>query len=309
MSKVLVSGSLAYDNIMSYDGLFKDSFVDEKLDKLSLSFLAYKHEQYFGGCSANIAYSLAFLGHSPNIFAVAGSDFDKYKIWLEKSGVGIELVDTDPDLPTAAAYILSDNAGNQISTFSIAAMGNKSLAMSFDFEASDFDLAIVAAGLPERMIAVANFCSEKGLEYIFDPGQAMSALNAEQLMDLIKKCKGVIVNEYEAQLLVKRLGMELDDIASLSEFLIVTAGEDSVKIFAEGEIVEVKPLKVVKPADVTGCGDAFRAGFLHGLLTGADLKLACQKGCLVASYALNEMGTQNHSFDLEQFNSAFSRAY
>lgn len=300
MKNILVTGSLAYDNIMFFDGFFKDSLISDSLDHLSVSYLASSRERFFGGCSGNIAYNLKLLAENPYIFAVAGNDFEEYERWLKKNGISLDFIAKSEILPTAAAFILNDKDQNQITVFSPSAMQDMEKAMSFDnLDTGKIDFAIIAPDVPGRMMALAKECVKCGIPFLFDPGQAMSALSGEDLEFFVSNCEGVILNEYERKLLEERLELDVEEIATKCAFLIETLGEKGAKVYENGKTFVVETVADPNPVEVTGCGDAFRAGFLHGLVNDKSLEECCRFGNKTASFAIKYLGTQSHSFSVK----------
>lgn len=309
---ILIGGSVAYDRLMTYQGSFKDVILPENLEHLSISFFVGEEKNYFGGCGCNVAYSLKLLGENPLIFGVAGDDFQAYEKWLDANDISRELIDVDETNKTATAYILSDNAQRQIAMFAPGAMGNPEKAMSFaEVEAfvsqgSELEFAIVGAEAPFRMVKFAEECLRLGIKYFFDPGQAMSGLSREQMEFMIKNSAGVFANEYEAGLMSEMTGMSLMEIANKTGFFVRTLASSGAEVYENEEMHHVSAIPVSGDLDVTGCGDSFRAGFLHGLVNGENLKRCCEMGATVASFVIVEKGTQRHNFSYEEFSSRLS---
>lgn len=309
-NKVIVCGSIAYDDIMFFDGKFSDSLMKENLDNLSVSFLAGDRNKYFGGCSMNIAYSLKLLGMTPTVVGAAGNDFDEYAKWFKENGISTDYIAIDDDRPCACAFILNDNAQSQIAVFSPSAMGNKNLAMNFDgVDLDGASYAIIGPDLPDRMVSLSKACLKADVKYIFDPGQAMPALSDEQLENLVADAFGLILNDYESELLSKRLGKSLDDLSHGLSFLLKTLGENGVQVFSAEGSYTVPAITGLNVVEVTGCGDAFRSGFIAGLLSNSGLKRACEMGCVSASYVLEMMGTQKHHFTRDEFDARLIKHY
>lgn len=295
MKSILVTGSIAYDHLLSFDGEFKDSFIAEKLDNLSLSFFASEHQVFFGGCGPNIAFSLKLLGETPIIFGVAGNDFQRYEDWLGQNDISVENIYIYDGAPTASASILTDKSQNQLTIFSPAAMMQHPAEIKLKADPAEVVLAIISPELPERMAYFGRYFSELGIPYIFDPGQALPVLDAEMLEKLAGGSVGMILNEYEAELFAKKVGHNVEELRGEMKFVIVTCGAEGCKLYtADGEkpIAAVKDVKVV---DSTGCGDAFRSGFMHGYVKGQDLAECCRIGNETAAIVLQVRGTQNHA--------------
>ena len=299
MKNIVVTGSIAYDHLMTFDGEFADSLIAEQLQNLSVSFLAKTHVHEFGGCAGNIAYSLKLLGCEPVILGVAGIDFDRYKKWLEEHKISHEHIFIDKAKATASAYVLSDKKQNQISFFSPGAMENMDDGLELKgLEAGKITCAIIAPEPPKRMLQFGRYFKQAGIAYVFDPGQAIPALHKEEILELLGGSVGMIANDYEVEMLAKKLEMDEKKLATLCGFLIKTTGENGCEIHEQGRLIHVPAVSGVKVVDVTGCGDAFRAGFLSGYVEGMDLKKACERANKVASFVIEKRGTQNHKFTL-----------
>jgi len=308
--RIIVSGSIAYDHIMLFDGSFKDYILPEELDNLSVSFLTKDRDLYFGGCSTNIAYNLKLLNEDPDVYGVAGDDFARYAAWLEKNGISTEHIAIDDTKPTAAAYIITDGGQRQIAAFSPAAMESHDLCEKLEkFDLEKYYCAMITPDMPDRMVNLAQECMEHSLPYMFDPGQAITALSPEYLELMINGSLGVIVNEYESDLLERRLRKSIEKIAYQAGFLIVTLGKNGARVLNNNKSEEIPAVDISNVVDVTGCGDAFRAGFVHGLKTGKGLKDCCQMGNTAASFAIEHGGTQNHSYKYEEFTNRLEETY
>lgn len=310
MKSILVSGSIAYDHIMFHRGKFKDSLIPEELESLSVSFIADARETFFGGCAPNIAYTLKLLGESPRILGIAGNDFGDYEKWLRRNHIPTECIRIDKDSPTAAAYILADNGHNQISIFSPGASGKTELLRDFSCcDPSTIDFAVLAPDVPEKMLLVAENLIREKIPFVFDPGQAISALSKEYLAIIIEGCIGILANEYETSLLSEKMRMPLDQITNWAGFYVETLGENGCTIFENGRQTNIPAIGGLQIADVTGCGDAFRAGFVHGHINGKSLKESCKLACTAASFVIGKNGTQTHTFTKEEFDSRMKEFY
>lgn len=310
MKNILVSGSIAYDHIMFYKGLFKDSLIPEELENLSVSFLAESRETFFGGCAPNIAYTLSLLGEKPLILGVAGNDFEDYKSWLISNHISTECIQIDDANPTAAAYILTDNAHNQISIFSPSA--SSSLELCRDLSCCDLtivDFAVLAPNVPNKMLTIAENLIRNNIPFIFDPGQAISALSKEYLAIIIEGCIGILANEYETSLLEEKLRMNFAQIAKWAGFYVETLGKNGCTVFEGKNQIDIPAVGGLQVVDVTGCGDAFRSGFVYGYINGKSLKESCEMACTAASFVIGKTGTQTHYFTMEEFNSRLKKFY
>jgi adenosine kinase len=84
---LVLTGSIAFDYLMTFPGRFQDHILPDQLDRLSLSFLVDHMVVQRGGIAANIAYTLGLLGERPRVMATVGEDFAEYRRWLEDHGV------------------------------------------------------------------------------------------------------------------------------------------------------------------------------------------------------------------------------
>ncbi|MFA6917611.1 MAG: carbohydrate kinase family protein [Candidatus Gracilibacteria bacterium] len=302
MSKILVAGSIAYDHLMTFDGEFKDSLLAGKdLKNLSVSFLANSENFSFGGCAPNICYSLSLLGDSSSIVGIAGVDFPRYEKWLNEKGIGTDFIRVDQVGVTAAAYVLTDKNQGQITIFYPGVINDKKLGFDLGkFDPREYKYSIVSPELPDRMYYWAKHFKESGIPYIFDPGQAIPALTKEQLLEMSHESNAMIFNEYEGSLIESKLGISFEELAKNKDFMVKTLGMRGCQVYA-GEIFNIPAIPNLKEVDSTGCGDAFRAGVLHGITNGFDLKRACEMGNTVASFVIGERGTQNHYYTMEVF--------
>lgn len=301
MKKIVVTGSIAYDHLMTFKGVFSDSLMVDKLTALSVSFLADKHIQEFGGCAGNIAYSLKLLGCEPIILGVAGNDFEKYGRWLRENSISADYIFIDPDLVTASAYVLSDEKQSQISIFSPSAMNNLKDGLSLkDMDIKGLSCAIIAPEPPQRMMAFGKYFKEIGLPFVFDPGQAIPALSSDEIRVLMKDAIGLIANEYEIEMLEKKIGLSTSQMAGECDFLIKTTGERGCEIYENENVITIPTQANVEVVDATGCGDAFRAGFLSAYVEGLSLADSCRRANKVASFVISQRGTQKHKFTLAE---------
>jgi adenosine kinase len=299
---ILVTGSIAYDHILSYAGKFADSFLGESLEHLSLSFLADDHQTFFGGCGPNIAYNLKLLGQDPHIFGVAGNDFERYREWLENNDLSLEQISICDEAPTAVANLLADEAGNQLTIFSPAAMKVNPIELKLKgLDPKSIECATISPEMPERMVYYGRYFAEMAIPYLFDPGQLTHALAPEVLVSLLEGAFGCIVNEYERDILVEKTGLSEAEIVTKVDFLIVTLGEKGARCLTAEEEFVMPVMEGIEAKDVTGGGDAFRAGFLAAYVKDMDLRECCRRGNVAAAYCVENFGTQRHAYSLEEF--------
>ncbi len=309
--QIQISGSIAFDTIMVFEGQFKDYILPDQVHMLNVAFLAPQMRQEFGGCAANIAYSLAALGLPSRLVGSIGHDGDAYLSRLKTLGVDTSGVIRRSDCYTAQAFITTDLQDNQITAFHPG-------AMNFAHESAVLDgtgLGIVSPNGKQAMVEHAAAFDRKGIPFVFDPGQAMPIFNADELRGLVSQASWLAVNDYEGEMLSRKLGLTLAEIAQLLKphspgGVIQTKGADGVTIFAANqEPFHLPALRVEQAIDPTGCGDAFRAGLLAGLFTGLDLISSARLGVLLGGVKVGHRGGQNHSLDQNLLADLWSKTY
>ena len=305
--KSLICGSLAFDTIMLFEGRFSEALLADQLHKINVSFLVPGLRREFGGCAGNIAYNLKLLGGEPLIMSTIGQDGEPYREHLARLDISQQCIKTIPQAYTGQAFITTDANGNQITAFHPG-------AMSFAHEnkvadAGDVKVAIVAPDGRDGMLQHAKDCAERGVPFIFDPGQGLPMFNGDELKRFIEQATYVAVNDYEAELLTSRTGLTLGDIADRVSALIVTRGEQGAEIFTGGERLEIPCVKADQVIDPTGCGDAFRAGLLYGLTNGFDWATTGRLSSLMGSIKIASQGPQNHAPSRAEIEDRFQQAF
>jgi adenosine kinase len=306
--KILVSGSLAYDRIMDFPGKFADHILPDRIHVLNVCFTVNGLQEKFGGTAGNIAYSLALLGEQPVILATAGKDFDRYEAWLQGHQLSLEGIRRVEESLTAGAYITTDQADNQITGFNPGAMKYPSL---FEFDGTDPQktLAIVAPGNLEDMLTYTRRCKERKIAYIFDPGQSIPALSADQLVEMLTDSRLLISNDYELEMIMRGTGLEKAQLLQRTEAMITTLGEDGSLVCTRDREIKIPAARAARVLDPTGAGDAYRAGLIKGLVLGNGLADAARTAAVCASYAVECHGTQEHIFSEEDFWARYDRNF
>ena len=294
--KVFVSGSLAYDRIMDFPGLFSDHFVPEKLHTINVSFMVTTLDESFGGTAGNIAYSLKLLGHEPRILSTTGKDFTPYRDWLTKNAIGTASIASVEKEKTACASVMTDKNDNQITAFYMGAMG---VPYSLPVAPEKDAFGIVAPGNLVDMEHFASVYRESGMPFIFDPGQAIPALSAEALKNGIEGSRALMSNDYELALIMQKTGWSEEDILAHTEMLVTTLGKNGSRVRMKEKAFETPAAKPKDASDPTGAGDAYRAGFIHALSQGWPVETCTKFAAVVACYTIETLGTQNHFFTIE----------
>jgi len=306
--KIIVSGSLAYDRIMDFPGYFSEHILPEKIHVLNVAFQVNGIREKFGGTAGNIAYALALMGEKPDISATIGHDYHRYLTWLADNGLSAKNIKIIEDEFTAGAYITTDRSDNQITGFNPGAMKFSS-CLNFDQLDPKKTLIIVSPGNLEDMINYPQACKVRGIDYIFDPGQSIPMLGAEDLLQALEGCRILISNDYELELIMSKTGLNKEALLKKARAIITTLGESGSRIFRpEGEtyIPAVRPKKVEDP---TGAGDSYRGGLISGLVRSMDIEESARIGSVCSSFAVESYGTQDYRFDLEEFNERFKKCY
>ncbi|HEY7287784.1 MAG TPA: carbohydrate kinase family protein [Vicinamibacterales bacterium] len=294
-----MTGSIAFDYLMSFPGKFTEHFLPEHMQRVSLSFLVDSMDKRRGGCAPNIAYTLALLGERPTIMATAGEDFTEYREWLDAAGVDTSEVRQVDGKFCASFFCSTDSANNQIASFYTGAMADAG-QLSFR-SVGDCRLAIIAPNDPGAMIQYAQECRTLKIPYIFDPGQQCARMSGGELADGARGATVVIVNDYELELLKQKTGMSEADLIAHAEALIVTRGEHGSSVLTERgrtDVAAVKPYRIVDP---TGVGDAFRGGLMKGIVLGLPYAAAARIGSVAATYALEHLGGLSHAYSWDEF--------
>jgi len=305
--RTLICGSMAFDTIMVFHDRFKNHILPEQIHILNVAFLVPDMRREFGGCAGNIAYNLDMLGGEPVIMATVGDDFGPYAERLNGLNIGRDHIRTVSGNYTAQAFITTDLDDNQITAFHPGAMNASHKNKVTD--AAGIKLGIVSPDGRQGMLDHARQFREAGIPFIFDPGQGLPMFSGVELQDFVQQADYVTVNDYEAELLQERTGRKLDVLAKEVRALIVTLGAKGSRIYADGQVHEIPPARPRAIMDPTGCGDAYRAGLMFGMLKGFDWPTAGRLAGLLGSIKIASRGGQNHRFDFAEVAEHFRNEY
>jgi adenosine kinase len=296
---VIISGSLAYDRIMNFSEKFSDHILPDKIHNLNVCFQVNGVTENYGGTSGNIAYAMNLMGESATLSATIGSDNHNYFKWLDQNNIDKEGIKIIADELTAGAYITTDQTNNQITGFNPGAMKYSS---DLDFAKLDprETLLLVSPGNLEDMISYPQQCKKAGIDYIFDPGQSLPMLQATDLVEAVTGCRMLIVNDYEFNLILEKTGMTKDDLIGRTAATIITYGETGSTIFHNRDRTEIPTYRARQVIDPTGAGDAYRGGFVSGMIQGKDMETCGRMGSGCASFAVECNGTQVYTFSLQE---------
>ena len=305
---ILLTGSVAYDYLMTFPGKFEDQILPERLASISLSFLVDSMTRERGGVAPNIAYTLALLGGKPRLMATVGQDFSDYRAWLDAQGIDTEFAKVIPDVFTASFFATTDQTSAQIASFSPGAMGHAAVQSLKDVDVKP-DLVVISPNAPEAMTKFAAECRELDIPYLYDPSQQLLRLEGDEIARDMQGAHFLFVNDYEFGLISKKTGMDLAGMLEQVKIIIVTRGKDGADIYVDGKEIHIPTVPEQEIVDPTGVGDAFRGGFLAAYSLGWDWELCGQIGSLSAVYVLEQSGTQNHSYTREEFVARFRQHF
>ena len=305
--KIIVTGSIAFDYLMSFPGSFVEQFLPDHLSRVSLSFLVDSMDKRRGGCAPNIAYSLALLGERPYLMATAGQDFGDYRQWLEAANVDTSLVRDVEGKFTASFFCSTDKDNNQIASFYTGAMANAG-ELSFRSVAG-CDVAIISPNDPGAMTQYAEECRVLGIRFLFDPGQQCARMSGDELRDGLTGAHVLICNDYELELIRDKTGLSDADLLRHCHAVVVTKGADGCSVVLRDRRIDVPAVPPFQIVDPTGVGDAYRGGFLKGLAVGADWEQCARLGSVAAAYALEHLGGLSHAYTWREFASRYEQHF
>ena len=301
---IVVTGSVAFDYLMTFPGKFTDHILPDQLHQISLSFLVESMQKQRGGTAPNIAFTMGLLRGKPLMMATAGDDFVSYRAWLDAHGVDTSATEVIADEHCASFFVNTDSEQNQIASFYTGAMayaGKLSLAK----DAPNAELAIISPNDPVAMQNYVRECKEIGLKYIYDPSQQTIWLSGEDLREGLDGCYMLSVNEYELGMIREKTGLTNDEITAMAHGVLVTKGKDGSELTIDGETYHIPVVPLKQMVEPTGAGDAFRAGMMRGMQLGLPWDVCGRMGALASSYVLEQMGTQSHSYTVGEFVSRY----
>jgi adenosine kinase len=305
--RIIVTGSIAYDYLMSFPGSFSEHLLPDHLQRVSLSFLVDSMDKRRGGCAPNIAYTLALLGERPAVMATAGQDFDEYRQFLESAGVDASLVKQVPGKFTASFFCSTDMNGNQIASFYTGAMAH---AAELKFgSAGPCDLTIISPNDPTAMVEYARECQQLGIPYIYDPSQQVARMGGDDIKAGVVGAYIVICNDYEFEIIREKTGMGEAAMLQHAVAVVVTKGEKGASIMLRDGAIDIPAVPPTVMVDPTGVGDAFRGGFMKGLAMGTGFEVCGRLGSVAATYALEHMGGSSHTYTRGEFRARYAQHF
>ncbi|HFD13584.1 MAG TPA: carbohydrate kinase family protein [Crenotrichaceae bacterium] len=304
---VLITGSMAYDTIMVFHDRFKEHILPDQVHILNVAFLVPELRREFGGCAGNIAYNLKLLGGDPLIMATVGQDFSPYAKWLEECGINQDEIWGIENAYTAQAFITTDLDDNQITAFHPGAMSfSHQNAVPTD---KGIALGTVSPDGKDGMILHAKQFADADIPFIFDPGQGMPMFSGDELLEILDLARWVTLNDYEASLMEEKTGLKAPQLAEHVDAAIITRGSKGSEIYTKDGVVSIPPVTAKQVVDPTGCGDAYRAGLLYGMQNHLDWETTGRIASLIGAIKVASAGTQNHSFTLDEFRTAYKQQF
>lgn len=303
----LICGSFAYDRIMVYPGRFKDDIMPDKIHILNVCFVVPELQQEFGGSGGNIIYNTSLLDADCLPMGTVGADFAEYREWLERNNIDLRHIRVIDDTYTAQCFITTDLDDNQITTFQVGAMAhshNNTVSM-----AEGISIGIVAPDGKEGMLQHARQFAEAGIPFFFDPGQNVTLLSGDELLHGIEHASWLVFNDYEWQLVEEKTGLTTASVLDRVDVLIVTLGAEGSIIHTRGKRMDIPSARAERLVDPTGCGDAYRAGLLYGLMNDMDWDTSGRIASLMGKIKIEVRGTQNHRFDEQEFADLFKHHF
>ena len=303
----LICGSFAYDNIMVFPDYFKNHILPDKVHMLNVCFMVPEMRREFGGCAGNIAFNLNLLGGDAVPMGTAGKDFDPYRYWMNKNKIDQTHVKVIEEAFTGQAFITTDLDDNQITAFHPGAMNFSHENKVSD--AKDISIGIISPDGRDGMIQHASQFVKADIPFVFDPGQSLPMFDSEDLKTFFNQATWITVNDYEWQMIQEKTGMPPHDVAELVDALIVTKGGEGSLIYTNEKRYEIPSATPSKLEDPTGCGDAYRAGLLYGLMNDMDWETTGRIASLMGAIKIESHGTQNHSFTMDEFRARYQENF
>lgn len=310
--RIAITGSIATDHLMTFPGRFVDSFVSDKIDRVSLSFLVDELEVRRGGVAPNIAFGMGCLGLRPVMVGAVGPDFADYRSWLERHGVDCDSVHVSQVRHTARFVCTTDEDQNQIASFYAGAMSEaRDIELGpVHTRVGGLDLVLIGANDPEAMLRHTEECRFRGIPFAADPSQQLARMEGPQIRHLIDGAAILFCNEYEAALISQKTGWTEEEVLAAVGMRVMTLGAKGSRIEVAGEpVIEIVVPEELRKADPTGVGDAYRAGFLAGMAWGLSPQRCAQVGSLLATYVIETIGTQEYELGQQVFLERLATAY
>ncbi len=306
---IIVTGSIAYDHILHFPGVFEDHILPQNLSNLNVSFLVDNMQKMRGGCASNIAYSLCLFGHKPRIMGTVGEDFTDFEAWLISKGADTSLIKVMPGEYTASCFITTDNKNNQLTGFYTGAMSGARTLSFRDLSPCEIDIAIISPNDPQAMVKYCKECRELKIPFIFDPGQNIPRLSPQELIECMTGAYYTTVNTCELNMIMSKTEKNEKELLNLTQSLIITDGENGSEIKTNSSALRVKAAQPYKIGDPTGAGDAYRAGLITGIMAGLSPEESAKIASTTAVYVVEKLSPAQHNFTLAEFAQRYEENY
>ena len=299
-NNIIVTGSVAFDEIMDFPGQFVDHFHPEKLHQINISFVVDRLEKQLGGIATNIAYNASLFARGKvKILSGVGKDGDQFLTFYKEHGIDASGMIVDNTLYTSTGKVITDKKDNQIWGFYYGAL-SKTKDIEWSKHISSNDFIIISPTHVDAFLSVQKYAIEHHIDYMYDPGMALTWITEQDLAAGIDNCTYLIGNDYEIAQIQKRLGITAIDLLNKGISIITTLGAQGAQYVQGSKTVTVSSYKDTKVVDPTGAGDAWRGAFVTGLLDGSDIETTMKKANAMASFAVEQYGTVNHKPTKEQ---------
>lgn len=306
----IITGSVAYDNIMNFPGHFKDHILPEKIHVLNLSFLVSTMKRQRGGVAANIAYTMALLGRPPAVFtSVGANDWSEYETWMSRHGIDTRFMKVVPEEFTATCYITTDLDNNQITGFYTGAMAHDKQRSLHEIPRNELDLVVIGPTEPEPIVQFTRECQALGVPYVWSPIWQIIRMTPEELAEGVRGAKVVLANDYEYELIKDKTGMDQHAILDHAEIVVTTKGKHGSVIMTRDEVAAIPAATPQEVVDPVGAGDAYLGGLVFALQSGLDIQRAGRVASLAAVYAVEQYGTQAHTYTKDEFATRYSQNF
>jgi adenosine kinase len=292
-SSIIVTGSIAYDEIMDFPSEFQSYFHPEKLHQINVSFVVDKLEKQLGGTGTNIAYNVSLMtGQSVHLLAGVGKDGRDFMEFFARNHIDTKGIIIDNTLFTATGKVITDIKDNQIWGFYYGAC-EKGKDVVFTPFTKESPLMIISANHPKAFLHAQKEAIRLQIDYMYDPGMAMTWITDEDLKEGIDHATYVVGNDYEIAMISKRLSTTVEQWVADGKKVITTLGEKGVLYEDTNQKLHVSGCGV-EAVDPTGAGDAWRGGFMAGLVEGKTIEESLKQANAIASFAVEKYGTVNH---------------
>ena len=305
---ILISGSLAYDYIMDFPDSFKNHILPDQIHILNVCFVVEQLNKNYGGVAGNIGYTMKLLGGDPIVFSPIGKDGGDYISYLKKAGINTDYIPVSEERLTSSAHITTDKDDNQITAFYNGALTEAS-NLSISSVKEDVKFTLISPTDKNAMIKHAKECYDLKIPFCFDPGQQITAFSPQELMAVIGQAKFLIGNDYEMKLIQEKTGWDMNEMLNHAEVLITTLGDKGSVITTKDQIFEIGVCPPISVDDPTGAGDSYRAGFFTAYAEGHDYQTCGQMGAVASTYAIENYGTQEHKFTLDEFKQRYNDTF